>query len=191
MASWLMERENIMDNKFYDMTIAGLKRRLPICSVSENLDIAGFILFGDVEITIAAAKELIKKVGEFDIIATPEAKSIPLAYELSRQTGKPYIVARKGTKVYMKDPICVNVQSITTKSEQKLYLGKDEVELLKGKRVLIVDDVISTGESLRSMQLLVKEAGGKISCSCAILAEGDAAERDEIVFLEKLPLFFK
>ena len=132
-----------------------------------------------------------KKVGEFDVIATPEAKSIPLAYELSRQSGKPYVVARKGTKVYMKDPISVNVTSITTQHEQHLYLGQDEVKLIEGKRVLIVDDVISTGESLDAMKTLIKSAGGNISDCCAVLAEGDAANRDDIVFLEPLPLFFK
>ncbi len=178
-------------SNFYEMSIAGLKRQLPLCSVNDHLDIAAFIIFGDVELTVAAATELIKKVGEFDVIATPEAKSIPLAYELSRQSGKPYIVARKGTKVYMKDPISVNVTSITTQHEQHLYLGQDEVKLIDGKRVLIVDDVISTGESLDAMKNLIKTGGGNISDCCAVLAEGDAANRDDIVFLEPLPLFFK
>ena len=178
-------------SNFYEMNIAGLKRQLPLCSVNEHLDIAAFIIFGDVELTVAASAELIKKVGEFDVIATPEAKSIPLAYELSRQSGKPYVVARKGTKVYMKDPISVNVTSITTQHEQHLYLGQDEVKLIEGKRVLIVDDVISTGESLDAMKTLITSAGGNISDCCAVLAEGDAANRDDIVFLEPLPLFFK
>lgn len=177
--------------RVYEMTIAGLKRRLQLCEVNEHLDIAGFIIFGDVELTIAACEELLKKVKEFDVIATPEAKSIPLAYELSRQSGKPYVVARKGTKVYMKDPISVDVTSITTKHQQRLYFGQDEVKLMVGKRVLIIDDVISTGESLEAMRALVKRAGGIITDSCAILAEGDAAKRDDIVFLEPLPLFFK
>lgn len=177
--------------KVYEMTIAGIKRRLPLCSVNEHLDIAGFIIFGDVELTVAAAKELLEKVGEFDVIATPEAKSIPIAYEMARQSGKPYVVARKGLKVYMKDPISVDVVSITTQHEQHLYLGADEVRLMDGKKVLIVDDVISTGESLEAMKKLVERAGGIISDSCAILAEGDAAKRDDIVFLEPLPLFFK
>ena len=177
--------------KVYEMTIAGLRRRLPLCSVNDHLDIAGFIIFGDVELTVAACSELLKKVKDFDVIATPEAKSIPIAYELSRQSGKPYVVARKGLKVYMKDPISVEVTSITTKHEQHLYLGADEVRLMQGKKVLIVDDVISTGESLEAMRSLVSRAGGIISDSCAILAEGDAAKRDDIVFLEPLPVFFK
>ena len=125
------------------------------------------------------------------VILTPEAKSIPIAYEMARQSGKPYIVARKGVKVYMRNPLEVTVTSITTQKEQKLYLGETEVNLIKGKRVLIVDDVISTGESLSSVRELVKKAGATEAAACAILAEGDAAERDDIIFLEKLPLFFK
>lgn len=178
-------------DKFYEMKIAGLTRKLPLCAVNDKLDIAGFIIFGDVELTVAACAELLKKVKEFDVIVTPEAKSIPLAYELSRQSGKPYIVARKGLKVYMRNPISVNVTSITTKHEQHLYLGNDDVELMKGKKVLIVDDVISTGESLDAMKRLVSATGAEVSDCCAVLAEGDAAKRDDIVFLEPLPLFFK
>lgn len=177
--------------KYYDITIAGINRKLPLCEVDDKLDIAAFILFGDVEITVAATTELIKKVPEFDVIVTPEAKSIPLAYEFSRQTGKPYIVARKGTKVYMTNPISVSVNSITTAHPQKLFLGEDEANMMKGKRVLIVDDVISTGESLEAVRELVNTAGGNIVASCAILAEGDAEKRDDIIFLEPLPLFFK
>lgn len=177
--------------KFHEMTIAGLKRKLPLCAVNEKLDIAAFIIFGDVELTVAACKELALKVNEFDVIATPEAKSIPLAYEMSRQTGKPYIVARKGLKVYMRNPICQDVTSITTQHDQHLYLGEDECELIRGKRVLIIDDVISTGESLDAMKKLIERAGGIIADCCAVLAEGDAANRDDICFLEELPLFFK
>lgn len=177
--------------KVYEMTIAGLKRRLPLCEVNDHLDIAAFIIFGDVELTVAACAELLKKVRDFDVIATPEAKSIPLAYELSRQSGKPYIVARKGPKVYMKNPISVDVTSITTQHEQHLYLGSGEVAMMQGKKVLIIDDVISTGESLDAMKKLINRAGGIITDCCAILAEGDAAKRDDIVFLEALPVFFK
>jgi len=177
--------------KYYDITIAGINRKLPLCAVDDKLDIAAFILFGDVKITVAATTELLKKVPEFDVVVTPEAKSIPLAYEFSRQTGKPYIVARKGMKVYMTNPISVDVRSITTAHPQKLFLGEDEVNLLKGKRVLIVDDVISTGESLEAVRELVSAADGNIVASCAILAEGDAKNRDDIIFLEPLPLFFK
>ena len=177
--------------EFYTMKIAGLERKLEKFPVSDKLDIAAFIIFGDVELTIKACEELLKKAPEFDYIITPEAKSIPIAYEKSRQSAKPNIVARKGVKVYMRNPLDVSVTSITTKTEQHLYLGESEVEMIKGKRVLIVDDVISTGESLIAVRNLVKEAGAIEAASCAILAEGDAADRDDIIFLEKLPLFFK
>lgn len=177
--------------KFYEMNIAGCTRKLPLCSVSDKLDIAAFIMFGDVEITIKSADALLKKLPEFDIILTPEAKSIPLAYEIARQSGKPYIVARKGVKVYMTSPIEVEVKSITTANIQHLYLSAEEAEMLKGRRVLIVDDVISTGESLLAVEALVNKAEGIIAAKAAVLAEGDAADRDDIVFLEPLPLFFK
>jgi len=173
------------------MKIAGLERKLEKFPVSDKLDIAAFIVFGDVEITVAGCAELLKKVPEFDAILTPEAKSIPIAYELSKQSGKPYVIARKGVKVYMRNPIDVTVNSITTQHEQHLYLGQSEVDIIKGKRVLIVDDVISTGESLSAVRKLVEEAGGIEAASCAFLAEGDAAKRDDIIFLEELPLFFK
>ncbi|MBR3968019.1 MAG: adenine phosphoribosyltransferase [Clostridia bacterium] len=178
-------------SEFYTMKIAGLERKLEMFPVSESLDIAAFIIFGDVELTIAGCSELLKKVPEFDVILTPEAKSIPIAYEMSRQSGKPYIVARKGVKVYMRNPLEVTVTSITTQKQQHLYLGETEVEQIKGKRVLVVDDVISTGESLMAVRELVKRAGATESAACAFLAEGDAADRDDIIFLEKLPLFFK
>lgn len=178
-------------SEFYTMKIAGLERSLKKFPVSDSLDIAAFILFGDTEITVAAATELLGKVPEFDYIITPEAKSIPLAYEMSRQSGKPYVVIRKGVKVYMGNPVSVTVRSITTQKEQTLYLGEDEVNLIKGKRVLIVDDVISTGESLIAVRKLVDAAGATEAAACAVLAEGDAADRDDIIFLEPLPLFFK
>ena len=178
-------------SEFHSMKIAGLDRELKKFPVSDSLDIAAFILFGDVEITVAAAAELLKKAPEFDYIITPEAKSIPLAYEMARQSGKPYIVIRKGVKVYMGNPLEVSVRSITTQKEQKLYLGEDEVNLIRGKRVLIVDDVISTGESLIAVRKLVEAAGAEEAATCAVLAEGDAKDRDDIIFLEPLPLFFK
>lgn len=175
-------------SEFYTMTIAGLERKLPRCHLNDKLDIAGFICFGDVELTVAAMSELLKKLPEFDYIVTPEAKSIPLAYELSRQSGKKYFVARKKNKLYIKNPVSVTVQSITTKGEQTLILDKTDGEEMKGKRVVILDDVISTGDSMRAMVELMEKFGANVVAQAAILAEGDAADRTDIVFLEKLPL---
>ena len=176
--------------KTYKMKIAGLERELPICKLNDKLDIAGFIIFGDVEITVASAAELLKKCPDFDFIVTPEAKSIPLAYEMSRQSGKKYFVCRKGAKLYMKDPVHVEVRSITTDRVQTLYLDSLEGEQLRNKRVVILDDVISTGESLKAVEALLSKFDAQIVAQAAILAEGDAANRDDIIFLEELPLFF-
>lgn len=175
---------------FYKMTIAGLERDLPICKVNDKLDIAGFVIFGDVEMTVAAAGELIKKCPEFDAIVAPEAKAIPLAHEMARQSGKPYYICRKGAKLYMQNPVSVNVRSITTDKEQTLFLDSLEGEKLTGKRVIILDDVISTGESLLAVEKILEKFDTNVVAKAAILAEGDAAKRDDIVFLEALPLFF-
>lgn len=183
----IYERMFVM--KSYKLKVAGLERELPLCSVNEDLDIAAFIMFSDVEVTVACAEALLKKCGDFDIIVTAESKGIPLAYEAARQSGKNYIVVRKSVKVYMSDPISVKVRSITTDSVQTLYLSKEDAERIKGRRVLILDDVISTGESLEALETLVGKAGGNIVCRAAVLAEGAAADRDDIVFLEKLPVF--
>lgn len=177
--------------KSYKMTIAGCERELPLCPVSDKLDIAAFIMFGDVELTVASAKQLLEKCPEHDIVITAEAKGIPLAYEMARQGCGNYIVARKSIKLYMRDPISVEVKSITTENVQRLYLDADKAELMRGKRVLIVDDVISTGESLHAVVELIKQSGGNIVGQAAVLAEGNAAERKDIIFLEALPLFFK
>jgi len=177
-------------DKFYTMKIAGLERSLPICPLNEKVSIAGFVMFSDVELTVACAEELIKKCPEHDIIITAESKGIPLAYEMARQLGNRYIVARKMTKLYMQSPIHVDDKSITTEKMQTLYLDSGEAEFLRGKRVLIIDDVISTGESLNALETLVNAAGGNIVGKAAVLAEGDAADRKDIIFLEKLPLFF-
>lgn len=175
----------------YKMTIAGLERELPLCPLNEKLDIAAFVMFSDVEITVAAAAELLKKLPDFDVILTAESKGIPLGYEMARQSGKPYVVARKSVKLYMSEPISVTVKSITTSAEQTLYLSAEKAEMIRGKKVLLADDVISTGESLKALEKLAESAGGEISAKAAVLAEGDAAERSDIIFLEKLPLFFK
>ena len=175
---------------YYKINVAGLTRYLPICPLNDKLSIAGFVIFGDQELTVACAKDLLKLAPEYDYILTAEAKGIPLAHEMARQAGNSkYILARKGPKLYMRDIFSVTVQSITTAKEQKLYLDGADAALMKGRRILIVDDVISTGESLKALEALVEKAGGKICGRMAILAEGDAIKRKDIIYLEKLPLF--
>ena len=172
------------------MNIAGLERELMLCPLNESLSIAGFIMFGDTELTTACAEALLKKAPEYDYIITAEAKGIPLAHEMARQAGNSkYILARKGPKLYMRDLFEVTVQSITTAKEQHLYLDGADAEMMKGKRILIVDDVISTGESLTALEVLVEKAGGIVCGRMAILAEGDAQDREDLIYLEKLPLF--
>ena len=176
--------------EFYRINIAGVERDLRLFNVNDNLKIAAFILFGDVEIAVKSAEALLKKAPDYDILVTAEAKSIPLIYEMARQSGNnDYIVARKGPKVYMENVIKVNVNSITTQKEQILCIGDTEVEKMRGKKCLIVDDVISTGESLEAIERLVDAAGGIVVGKMAVLAEGDAANRDDIIFLNRLPLF--
>ncbi len=176
--------------KFHEMTIAGLKRSLPICPVNENLYIAGFVILGDPEMSEAAARELLKKVPEYDYIITAESKGIPLAHEMARLAGdKKYFVARKKKKLYMYDILECKVQSITTVGEQVLYLDGADAALMKGKKILLVDDVVSTGESAAALVKLIEMAGGELAGIATILAEGDAANRTDIVYLEKLPLF--
>ncbi|MCI8809153.1 MAG: adenine phosphoribosyltransferase [Oscillibacter sp.] len=176
----------------YPIEVAGLQRELPICKVSDELYIGAFICFGDAELTVACARELLKLVPteEYDYLLTAEAKSIPLIHEMARQSGaSKYFIARKGPKAYMPDPIHVEDQSITTAGTQRLYLGRDEANLIRGKRILIIDDVISTGGSLLAMESLVKLAGGTVAGKIAVLAEGDAQKREDIKFLAPLPLF--
>ncbi|MDO5603053.1 MAG: phosphoribosyltransferase family protein [Oscillospiraceae bacterium] len=174
----------------YELKVAGLTRQLPICKLNDQLSIAAFIMFSDVELTVACAEALLKKVPEFDVLITAEAKGIPLAYEMSRQSGKKYIPARKGPKLYMSQPVIVEDKSITTTGSQRLVLDKKDLDEMNGKRVLIVDDVISTGGSLHALEMLVGRSTGSIVAKAAVLAEGDAAERKDIIFLETLPLFF-
>mgnify|MGYP002555921107 CR=1 FL=1 len=177
--------------KTYTLNVAGVTRELPLCPVNEKLDIAAFVMFSDVELTVACAEALLKKVPEFDIIVTAEAKGIPLAHEMSRQSGKRYIPARKGPKLYMEEPVVVEDVSITTEAVQKLVIDRKDLDSMDGKRILIVDDVVSTGESMHALECLVEKSGGVIAGKCAVLAEGDARERTDVTFLGELPLFFK
>ena len=177
---------------YYPITVAGLQRDLPICKVSDSLYIGAFILFGDADLTVACARDLLKLADpdSYDYMLTAEAKSIPLIHEMARQSGaKSYFIARKGMKVYLTDAIHVSVHSITTQHEQELYLSGPDAEMIRGKRILIVDDVISTGESLQAMEALVAQAGGTVTGRMAVLAEGAAQKRSDIKFLAPLPVF--
>ncbi len=174
----------------YEMDIAGMKRDLPLCKVTDDLYIGAFVMFGDVELTVHCAAELLKRAPEYDYLIAPEAKAIPLLYEMARQSGaEKYFLARKGAKAYMSGVFEVEVRSITTMHIQKLVIDSADAELMRGKRVLIIDDVISTGESLRAMETLVERAGGIIAGKMAVLAEGDAQDRPDIITLAPLPLF--
>ena len=177
---------------FYRMKVAGLERDLPLCPISDELYIGAFILFGDVELTERCAEELSKLAPDHDVLLTAESKGIPLVHAMARHLGENrYVLARKSVKLYMKDVLKCETKSITTAAVQTLYIDGDDAEFMKGKRVLIVDDVISTGGSLLSLENLVKQSGGEVVGKMAILAEGEAAAREDIIFLEKLPLFDK
>ena len=153
----------------YTLHVAGLTRELPICKVNDHMDIAAFIMFGDVELTVACARDLLAKCPDFDIILT---------------------AARKGVKLYMSEPVVIEDESITTAGKQKLVIDKKDIDAMNGKRILIVDDVISTGGSLHALETLAARSTGTVVGCCAALAEGDAAKRTDIFFLEPLPLFF-
>ena len=179
-----------MEQMYYRMSIAGCERDLPLCPLSDDLMIGAFVIFGDPELTTACSEALLARVPEYDYMITAEAKGIPLVHEMARLAGnQKYMLARKGTKLYMRDVLDVTVHSITTNREQHLYLDGADAALMKGKRILVVDDVISTGESLKALEALVEKAGGEICGRMAILAEGDAQERPDLIYLEKLPLF--
>ncbi len=179
-----------MKREFYEIQVAGLTRQLPLCPINEHLYIGAFVLFGDVELTVACATELLKKAPEYDVMITAESKGIPLVYEMARQAGQnKYLLARKAAKLYMRDVVSVELQSITTAKRQVLYIDREDVEFMKGKRVLIVDDVISTGESVKAVEKLVQESGGIVAGRMTILAEGHAKNREDIIYLQHLPLF--
>ena len=183
-------KEGINVKTTYEMKIAGLDRSLPLCPISDKLKIGAFVIFGDPELTTACAKELLEKAPDYDYIITAESKGIPIAHEMARLAGnQKYFIARKKAKLYMTGVFEVTVHSITTEGEQKLYLDKAYAALMKGKRILIVDDVVSTGESLRAVEELVKAAGAQIAGQMCILAEGDAQKRSDITYLAPLPLF--
>ncbi len=174
----------------YEMTVAGVKRALPLCPLNDHIMIAAFVIFGDVELTCACARDLLKIAPDFDYMVAPEAKAIPLIHEMARQSGRnEYFLARKAKKAYMDGVFEATDHSITTAGEQKLYMDGADAKKLRGRRVLILDDVVSTGGSLAAVENLVEQAGGIVAGKMAILAEGAAADRRDILFLERLPLF--
>ncbi len=180
-----------MSERYYDLEIKGCQRRLPILNINDSLAIAAFVMLGDVELTEICADELLKKVPEgTQVLMTAATKGIPLTASLARKLGfSRYVVARKSVKAYMDEPLCVEDESITTAGKQRLYLMREDAELMRGKNVLLIDDVISTGGSMLAMRELVDLAGGKTVGEMAVLAEGPAADRDDIMFLAPLPLF--
>ncbi len=191
-SSNLHKTVNEMEQKYYQMSVAGCRRDLPLCPLNDELMIAGFVIFGDPELTTACAVALLERAPAYDYLISAEAKGIPLVHEMARLAGnQKYFLARKAPKLYMTGVMEVTVRSITTSREQKLYLDKADAAVMRGKRILIVDDVISTGESLRALEQLVEEAGGEICGKMAILAEGDAQKREDLIYLENLPLFDK
>ena len=176
--------------KYHTIDIKGFKADLPILTLPSGLGIAFFNLHGDSELTEHCGKELAKLLGDCDVLITAESKGLQLTHCVARELGQDlYAVARKSKKLYMQDGIEVDIQSsITTGKEQKLYLSRHDVELIKGKKVAIVDDVVSTGASLLGLEALVEKAGGIIYKKAFVLAEGDAANRDDVVFLDTIPL---
>lgn len=178
--------------EFYDITVAGVKRSLPIVPISDTLGIAGFVIFGDTEVVEPCARALAERLPkEVEVLVTAEAKSIPLIYEMAKVMKMPrYVIARKSVKGYMCNPIITTVNSITNMGKaQILCVDEHDAEFIKGKKVAVIDDVISTGSSLSAIEKLVNQAGGEIVARAAILAEGDAADRKDIIFLNKIPLF--
>jgi len=189
----LQIKRRIPMQEFYDITVAGVKRSLPVVPINENMSIAGFVIFGDTDVVEPCARALAEKLPpETEVLVTAEAKSIPLIYEMAKVMKMPrYVIARKSVKGYMRNPIITTVNSITNMGkEQILVVDEHDAEFIKGKKVAIIDDVISTGSSIEAIEKLVKESGGEVIARAAVLAEGDAADRTDIIYLEKIPLFF-
>lgn len=180
------------ERETYPITIAGVKRELPLFEVKPGLRIAILNILGDIELVDACAEELNQLLSdtEYDVILTPEAKSIPLAHMLSKISGKPYVVLRKEYKPYLGDAISAETLSITTGKPQTLYLDEKDIDLIRGKRVVLLDDVISTGSTLQGMHLVMDKAGAITAYEVGILTEGDRAEWRDIIALGHLPLFF-
>ena len=179
------------ERSLYPIDIAGFKRQLPIHEVAPGLKIALLNILGDTELTIGAAKALAEKLKstEYDIFVTAEAKSIPLAHALSVETGKTYVILRKAYKPYMGDALQVETLSITTGAPQTLFLDEKDRDLLKNKKVVIIDDVISTGSTLQGMRMVLHKVNASVAAEAAILTEGERAKWTNVIALGHLPLF--
>jgi len=177
--------------EFYSIEIAGLKRELRLFEIKPGLRIAILNILGDTELVQACARALAKNLKDtkFDVLVTAEAKSIPLAYALSVEMGKPYVILRKSYKPYMGDALKAETLSITTGQPQILVLDEKDRAMLKGKTVVIVDDVISTGSTLQGMRMVIEKAGAQVAAEAAILTEGERAQWAHIHALGHLPLF--
>ncbi len=175
--------------RFYRLELCGLTRELPLVEVAPGLSIASFVILGDTELVTTVAPEIVRRLPKVEALVVAEAKGIPLAHEVSRLLGMNYLVARKSVKPYMEEPLTDEVHSITTQRKQLLCLDGKDAAFLRGKRVALIDDVVSTGESIAALERLVRRAGGQVVAKAAILAEGDAAQRSDLIFLGVLPLF--
>ena len=178
--------------KEYSIEVAGVKRTLPFVDINDELAFASFVVISDSELISVVAPIIANRIQDCEVIVTAEAKGIALAHEISRLLGlKKFVVARKSMKSYMRDTIKTSVKSITTTNTQDLFLDGEDIQTIKGKRVCLLDDVVSTGDSLLALETLVNKAGAIVTYKACILAEGDAADRDDLIFLQKLPLFRK
>jgi adenine phosphoribosyltransferase len=175
----------------YTVEVAGLTRELPLFEVAPGVRIAVLNILGDTELTRAAARELAPKLAEQkpDVLITAETKSVPLTYALSSEMSLPYVVLRKSYKPYMGKALNAETLSITTGAPQTLYLDEKDLKLIAGRRVAVVDDVISTGSTLQGMRLIVDRAGGQVVAEAAIFTEGDRAKWRDIIALGHLPVF--
>ena len=189
-ASHIPKRIIVTERETYQVEIGGLTRHLKLFQVAPGLKIALFNMLGDTEIVQASAKALAARLPkDAQVLITAEAKSIPLAHALAVETRLPYVILRKNYKPYMGDALKADTLSITTGEPQTLYLDEKDLELIKGKRVVIVDDVISTGSTLQGMRMIIEKAGGLVTATAAVFTEGERAKWKDIIALGHLPLF--
>ena len=177
---------------FYELKVVGLSRKLPKVKIHDELTIASFVMFGDTELVEKSADHLCEKLftlEKCDYLVCPEAKAIPLTHACARILGVNYIVIRKSIKGYMSDPISEKVESITTVGEQNLVLDRVDIDKINGRNVAIIEDVVSTGGTIASVEKLLDKVGANVVCRAAVLLEDAGYENPELIYLEKLPIF--